>query len=328
MKKLNYNRLGILFIAFLSPVLHYCTQPKAGKPTIFYVNSYHRGHPSSDEIMDAISEEFSPDSFRMVTCFMDTKRNPYQDYIEKRAAQINDTIKKVNPDIVIVSDDDAVKYLIQKYFRKSAIPVVFCGVNWSDKDYQLEEVRITGMIEILPLADVLMTIKSYYPAMKKVMVLNENTTTSRKEKILLDSLFNRRGFTAGYELVDDFSQWKTKFEEANRNYDLIYISTNAAVKGWKKEEAVNFISSHISVPVVTCEDFMMPYAVLGITKVAGEQGTWAAESAIRILNGVNPSDIPRTMNRQRKIWLNATLAGKINFQPDRELKDKALIIND
>ncbi len=327
MKKLKYNPLRVLLFVLLSLILHQCTQPKAGKPTIVYVNSYHRGHPSSDEIMDAIAEEFSPDSFHLITCFMDTKKNPSQDYIERRAAQINDTIKKVNPDIVIVSDDDAVKYLVQKYFRGTALPVVFCGVNWSDKDYQLEEVRVTGMIEILPLADVLITMKSHYPVMKKVLVLNENTTTSRKEKILLDSLFNRTGFIAGYELVDDFSQWKIKFEEGNKNYDLIYISTNAAVKGWDKKEAVNFIHGHISVPVVTCEDFMMPYAVLGITKVAKEQGTWAAESAKKILNGVSPSDIPRTMNRQRKIWLNARLAGIINFQPDQELKNKALIVN-
>ncbi len=319
--------INIVFIILLFVVLFQnCRQPKTEKPKIVYVNSYHRGHPSSDEIMDAIIDGFPTDSFELSTFIMDTKRNSSQDYIENKAAQLYYSISFIDPDIVLVSDDNALKYLIKPYFSESDPPVVFCGINWSDKEYDLQAVKVTGMLEILPLADVLLTMKSYYPWMKKLLVLNENTTTSRKEKLLLDTLFNRVGVSAEHELVDDFDSWKTSFIKGNEMYDIIYISTNGAIKDWDKDEAVKFINQHITVPVVTCEDFMMPYAVVGMTKVAKEQGIWTATTAKKILNGESPSDIPVTRNQESAIWLNTRLAEKINFQPDSEFLKKAKIV--
>ncbi|MDB4582057.1 hypothetical protein N9164_02790 [Draconibacterium sp.] len=325
MKSKQY--IAIFFtIIFVNIFFQNCTQPKTEKKKIVYVNSYHRGHPSSDEIMDAIIEEFPSNRFDLHTYIMDTKRNTSQEYIEDMAAQLVDSISLIKPDIVIVSDDNAVKYLIQPYFGDMNLPVVFCGVNWSDKEYNLEAVKVTGMLEILPLAEVLLTMKSRYPSMKKLLVLNENTTTSRKEKLLLDSLFNRVGVVATHELVNDFDSWKTKFKEGNKEYDIIYISTNGAIKNWDKNQAVNFVHQHISIPVITCEDFMMPYAVLGMTKVAREQGLWAAETAKRILNGENPSDIPVTRNKESAVWINSSLAEKIGFNLDKELLKQAKIV--
>ncbi len=65
--------------------------------------------------------------------------------------------------------------------------------------------------------------------------------------------------------------------------DIVYIPTNGAVKGWNKEEAVDFVYRNISLPLVTREDFMMPYVVVGVTKIAKEQGIWAATTAQKIL---------------------------------------------
>lgn len=71
---------------------------------------------------------------------------------------------------------------------------------------------------------------------------------------------------------------------------------------------------------------MMPYAVLGRTKVAKEQGIWAAQTAKKILKGENPSDIPVIRNQQSKTWLNSKLADKIQFIPDEEFLRKTIII--
>jgi ABC-type uncharacterized transport system substrate-binding protein len=78
--------------------------------------------------------------------------------------------------------------------------------------------------------------------------------------------------------------------------------------GLRSRGAVDFIKQHIKIPVVTCEDFMMPYAVFGLTKVAKEHGLWAAATAKKILGGTPPADIPITKNRMSTIWLNTSLA--------------------
>jgi len=322
-KHLSTLFFSILLIAVFFP---FCRQPGSEKPKVVYVNSYHRGHPSSDEIMDAVIAEFPADSFELFTYIMDTKRNSSRDYIENKSAQLFDSILIIDPDIIIVSDDNAVKYLIQPFFSGKDIPVVYCGVNWSDKEYNLKEIRTTGMLEILPLAEVLLAMRTYYPSMEKLLVLNENTTTSRKEKSILDTLFTRVGVSATHELVDDFENWKLHFDEGNQKYDIIYISTHGAIKNWDKEDAVKYIQQHIAVPVVTCEDFMMPYAVVGMTKVAKEQGIWAAMTAKRILNGEEPSGIPVTRNIESAVWLNTTLAEKIQFKPEKDFLNKANLV--
>ena len=313
----------ILLVFFLS-----CRTQGNEKKRIVYVNSYHRGHPSSDDMMDGIMENFPADSFELMIHFMDTKRNTSAEFIEGRATEIYDSIVDADPDILIVSDDNAVKYLVQPNLQDNTIPVVFCGVNMSADQYNLPRDRVTGMIEMLPLADLLILMRSYYPSMEKLLLLTENTTTSRKEAELLDTLFNRVGVDATIELVDDFDRWKTVFREGNRDYDIIYIVTHAAIRDWDHDEAVNFIEGHIQVPVITCEDFMMPYAVLGLTKVAREHGLWAAGSAKKILQGTNPADIPVITNRQSTLYYNPVLAEKIGFKPDSELINKARIYND
>jgi ABC-type uncharacterized transport system substrate-binding protein len=296
------------------------------KKKIVYINSYHAGHPSSDEIMEGFVRNMPSDSFHVHSFYMDTKRNHSKEFIEKRASELLDSIRIINPDILLVSDDNAVTYIVEPNLKKLLMPIIFCGVNWTDKEYNLPKNQVIGIIEILPVADALKSIKKYYPTMEKLLVLNENTTTSRKEKQILDTLFQGLGFSATYKLVDDFEEWKKSFQNGNQIYDIIYISTHAAIKGWNKTEAVDFINNNIKVPVFTCEDFMMPYAVFGVTKIAEEHGIWAASSAKKILSGVAPENIPVTKNKLSNTWLNARLAEKIQFYPDSTFMKNARIV--
>jgi ABC-type uncharacterized transport system substrate-binding protein len=257
---------------------------------------------------------------------MDTKRNPSPEFIEAKAEALLDSIREEDPDLLVVSDDNAVKYLLQPHYQDQDMPVVFCGVNWSAEPYGLSRNNITGILELLPVKEVVVAMKSHYPSMQSLLVLNENTTTSRKTKPVLDTLLNHLGIKVTQALVDDFESWKTAFEEGNRSFDIIYLQTQGAIREWDHEEALRHIHQHIKVPLVTCEDHMMPYSVFGMTQVSREQGSWAAETAKKILRGTPPSDIPVSRNQKVNIWYNPTLAEKVRFQPDTSLMNKARII--
>ena len=321
---MDINRTKILTLLFVG--LLFCSCSSQDKKVVVYVNSYHKGHPSSDEIMSGFTSNMSTDSFMIHSYYMDTKRNPSKKYIQDKARQLFDSIDHIKPDLLVVSDDNAVKYIVEPNIHKLQIPVIFCGVNWSAKDYVLPRSKITGILEILPVSHALKTLKTHYPSSKKLLVLNENTTTSRKEEQILDTLFHAHDLTATYKLVDNFEQWKTAFEQGNREFDLIYISTHAAIHAWNNTEAKEFISENIRVPVFTCEDFMMPYAVLGVTKIAEEHGIWAAETAKQILSGIEPETIPVARNKESTKWLNKDLAEKIGFNFNEEmLKDRFVL---
>ncbi len=288
---------------------------------IFYVNSYHAGYGSSDEVMKGIEETLANKKVELKTFFLDTKRKSSDKEIQVSVQQALAEIKDFNPDLLIVSDDNAVKDLVVPYFNNTKTPVVFCGVNWSADQYNLGK-NVTGMLEVLPLKELLVEVISNYPKSKKLVILSENSLSEQNNKMLLDTLYKNLGFEVKYSLANDFAEWKNYFLEANKTADIIYMPTNGAIKNWNENEAKKLVEENLKIPAVTCDDFMMTYVVFGLTKVAKEQGEWAAETALKIMNGKKPAEVPITKNKQTQAYINQKLAEKIDFSLSPEMKEK------
>jgi len=328
MKRIYLFLLSLLIVGKMVS----CQTSQEGKntetPRIFYVNSYHPGYGSSDDVMAGIESVLSDKNVQWKTTFMDTKNHPGEAAIQTKVDEILQQIEEYQPHLIIASDDNAIKYLIEPYFKNQEIPVVFCGVNWSADQYGLPASNVTGMLEVLPIQEMLIEMKNYYPEANQLMVLSENTNSEKKNKTLLDTLYQRMGFSTEYALVNNFEEWKSAFLRGNEKYDLIFIPTNGAIKNWNETAAIEFVKQNIKVPVLASDDFMMKYAVFGLTKIAAEQGEWAAKTALDILEKAkNPDQIPLAKNQQTKAWINQELAEVIGFKPDPELSADLNIVN-
>lgn len=322
MNKTSTIAFFLITIFFVS--LFGCSEQSQRKK-IFYINSYHQGYAASDSVMEGIKETL-PQTIDVTTFYLDAKRL-LEDNIAKKAREAIGKIKEIKPNLIIASDDDAVKRVIVPHFKNTQTPVVFCGVNWTAANYKLPTVSCTGMLEVLPLHQTIRAAKKYNPQMRDLVVLSENSISEQKNKDVLDTLYRSEGLLPQYALVDNFDQWKQAFVEANKSADVIYIPTNGAIKNWNKEEAMAFVTQQIKKPVITCDDFMMSYAVIGFTKVAKEQGEWAAQTAMRILDGTDPQTIPLVKNKKVRGWLNETLANEIGYKPDTAIINRLTIIN-
>jgi ABC-type uncharacterized transport system substrate-binding protein len=311
----------ILIIGALLLGLYSCTDELK---TVVYINSYHADFPPSQQITKGVLDKLPSDSFAVRSYFMDSKRNPSESFIRQRADALLDSIRSDPPDVLIVSDDNALKYLVVPHYQDHPQPIVFCGVNWSADQYDLAGCNITGILEILPLVELVQTLRPCYPGMTKLLVLNENTTTSRKTQAILDTLLGNQGLEVTQLLVDDFESWKSAFKHANESFDLIYLQTKGAIDGWEDEAAREHVEAFIRIPVVTCEEFMMPFCVLGLTQLSQEQGIKAAEMAKRIAYGTDPSAIPIAKNTRSKVWINPKLANRIGFEPGEELRKRMM----
>ena len=313
--KINYLKLKsiILLAAFFIIALISCYQHK---DRILYINSYHKGYKPSDAITKGIIDNLPGKEFDLEVLYIDSKRQTSDEYLFEKIDSIRRFISYYKPQVLIVSDDYAVKYLVKPFYDKSDMPIVFCGVNWSAEQYNLSMSHITGMLEVLPLREVLVFINMYYPGAKKLTVLSENSLSEKNNIRLLDTLYINAGFKTSYLLAEDFDNWKRMFLKANEESDIIYLTTNGAIKGWNDLEAQKFIEANIKKPLFTCDDFMMPYCVFGFTKVPIEQGIYAAETAKKILKGLSPSHIPLERNKQTETWFNPKLAQIIGFAPD------------
>lgn len=323
--KLNWLPLYQVTLLLVISTILGCTNTEQKK--VFYLNSYHEGYKASDEVMAGIKEIMKEENVSLSVFFMDAKRKSSDQEREKVVKNALEKMEAFNPNLIIVSDDDAVKFVITPYFKNRMIPVVFCGVNWSAKQYGLPVSNITGMIEVLPIEESIQTMMKYYPKAKKLVVISENSVSERKNTAILDKVYKKYGFNVSYQLVDNFEAWKIAFKKANNEADLIYLPTNGAIKGWKIKEAKDFVNKNILKPVFTCDDFMMAYAVYGLTKVAKEQGLWAGKTAVSILKGASPSTVPVSKNTQSKSFINPFLAKKIRFVPSPELISSSEMVN-
>jgi gluconate transporter len=286
----------------------------AAPQRVFYLNSYHQGYASSDDAMAAIREILGREGIALQVEFMDAKHHPSEPELRRRAEEVLGSIRRFKPNLLIASDDDAVKYVLAPYYRNGPIPAVFCGVNWSAKQYELPTSNVTGMLEVVPIEETLRQIQQMRPSTRRLCVLSENSTSERSNRELLDPKYKSLGLDPQYVLVDDFAEWKRAFVAAQRDSDVVYLPTNGAIRGWDAAGATEWVRQNIRKPVVTCDDFMMPYAVFGLTKVAREQGEFAARAALEILGGKRPGDIPMVPNQQTRCFVNPELAGRIGFQ--------------
>lgn len=314
---------GVLAFHALLPVppAQAAAAKAASVPRVFYLNSYHQGYGSSDQVMLGIQEGLAGRA-ELRTFFLDTKRRSTLEEIQASAEAALRAIAEFKPQLLIASDDDAVKYVVVPRFKNGPLPVVFCGVNWSCAQYGLPTPHVTGMIEVVPIEEAIRTVRRHQPAIRKITILSEDSTSERSNRILLDPLYKRLGLEPGYALVPDFAAWKAAFEKANADSDLIYLPTNGAIRDWDKDAAAVFVREHIRKPIITCDDFMMPYCVLGVTKVAREQGDWTARTALEILGGKSPAAIPVTANKLSRYYLNRELAYKTGFRPDEQLSGR------
>ena len=318
MKKLIFILVGIVLF------FNACqTQEEQETKKVFILNSYHQGYGSSDDIMEGILENLDTAAYEYTIFYMDTKRKSVEEY-ESIAENALQNIEAYQPDIILATDDNAIKYVIEPHFKGKEIPVLFAGVNWSAEPYGLPTENITGMLEIIPVGTALDTLLKYYPQAKTIAVLSEKSNSAYKDTVNLQPFFGQRNLQSSYFFSPDFEAWQKDFMQVNQNFDLVYFSTNGAIANWQEKEAKQFVEEHISTMMFTCDDFMMPYVVFGLTKIAREQGEWLATTANKILaRELTIAEVEMTRNRQAQLWLNNDLARKIDFQPSEELKEKA-----
>jgi hypothetical protein len=121
-----------------------------------------------------------------------------------------------------------------------------------------------------------------------------------------------------------------EFENAYLNAqeaDFIIFQNYSGIEGWAESRAKSFIWEHSEKLGVSQLDWMAPFTMLSITLVIEEQGEYAAEVALKILDGAKPKDFPIVANRKWNILINRALLQKVGIKIPRDLLRKAEKVN-
>jgi hypothetical protein len=92
---------------------------------------------------------------------------------------------------------------------------------------------------------------------------------------------------------------------------MILMLNARGMKDWNMPQAEQFLLENIKIPTASATEWMSPLSLLGITLVPEEQGTWAAQAALKILEGQAPNSIPIARNQDGKLFVNLKIAEKL-----------------
>ena len=279
----------------------------AGKKILF-VDSYHDGYEWSDGIYAGIQDVLGETGVELKVVRMDTKRNTEEEFRVNAAEKAKAEIASFGPDVLIAADDNAQKYLVVPHFKDTGLPVVFCGVNWDASPYGYPASNVTGMVEV-ELPDRLIGHLKEHAAGDRVGYVTVDSVTERKTAKSYNELFFDGEMVEYWAKTWD--EFKDAFLRAQKEVDIVFIGNNAGIDRWDKDEAAQFMLENAKVPTGSINDWMAPYALITLAKSAHEQGEWAAETALRILEGTSPADIPVVKNKEEVLILNLELAEKL-----------------
>ncbi|MDA8164321.1 MAG: hypothetical protein M0017_04740, partial [Desulfobacteraceae bacterium] len=240
-----------------------------------YVSSYHSGYTWNDEIEQSI-ETILAGKCELRKFYMDGKRHLEAEFARQKAREAMDLIGSWHPDVVIAADDNASKYLVMPYLKNGRVPVVFCGINWTADAYGYPYDNATGMIEVGPIDELVAEVRRVVPGATRGIYLSADEMTQDKEADLFKKAYGRYGITIVHVPVRTMAEWEKSYLAAQSTADFLIIGNNAGITNWDSGRAKAVVSGNSRRFSVTYLDWMTTYSMLGMAKIAGEQGEWAA----------------------------------------------------
>lgn len=312
MKQLIWKLLLILLIIGAASNVH-------ARNRVFWLDSYDPTNEWTNGLGNAIKSTLADRGVELKIHYMDTKRNKSAEYIKKAAQKAVELIKEYKPDVVIASEDNASKYVVEPFFKNASIPFVFCGVNHSAERYGYPYKNATGIIELDPIPKLIFSLSRFH-FVDKVGYLAEDGTSARINGGVYKT---QTRFHCVEYYVNSLHEWQESYRKAQKEVDILIIGNTSAIKDWDGNAAMRTILTETKILTGSVLEFLTPYTFIGCIKLPSEQGRWAAEAALKVLNGTPVSSIPLAEPVDGKLIVNFKIAEVLGIKVPKSYTDKA-----
>ncbi|GEM_PF-58378 len=308
----NWDARGI------STSVHQPTAPS--EKTILVINSYGPEMAWEQDIQRGIIEglarsgyEEGHNTYALQTYCMDTKVNyTTPEQIEARAAAALNLIAELQPDLVFVNNDNALKYVAVEYTKRypeHILPFVFSGVNLDPAIYEpitsLERPGgpITGALERVPYDQAFALAQRIFPNVSTIVILADTSPSSN----LVVSTFQERYpekvadsplVVIGFLQVMSFADWKARITDYQTEADVIGILNYYQLRDERgavvpAKEVANWTIHHSTRPEIGFVATDPGDGFLAAVSVSYyKTGIYVGLIGGEILSGADPAEIP------------------------------------
>jgi ABC-type uncharacterized transport system substrate-binding protein len=317
-------------------------QANAQSVRILRLDSYHDKFPWSDQIHQGVVQGLKDNGYEIdgkrVTLdvhFMDTKRNTSAEYFEKTAKETMEYIRTTKPDIVLVSDDNATRLVVQP-MRNEAVKFVILGLNGKPSDYQLDtSPNITGVLERPHIDELMGWIEKVFGKGTSVSMLAEDSATTKflfGDRTVEKAAEKTTVKVAKLTFTNDYAAWQDTVKTASETSGVLFLgpySTLRRADGTAVEpiEALKWTLENSKVPVMNFWEEAAQLGALGGPVISGyTQGYEAAVRAAKILGGTSPKDIPFSIPPRGKLIVNQTAVDRWKVKIPLDLLEVSEIV--
>ncbi|HEX8960281.1 MAG TPA: ABC transporter substrate binding protein [Geobacteraceae bacterium] len=270
---------------------------------VLVLHSYHQGYRWTDDLTRGIEASLRGDGagVRLHYEYMDTKRVSGPAYFRLLYATYRYKFSRSRFDAIIATDNDAFDFLLA--YRDELFPgtpVVFCGVN-DFTPSQLRGARLfTGVNEAADIKATLDLALRLHPRARRVVVINDTTTTGRvMHKQIADLVPSYRG-KATFTFLEDLTMPELQSAVEKLPPDALVFYTfffrDSTGKFYEYDEGISLIAQRCRVPIYGVWDFYLGHGMVGGMLTSGYyQGNAAGAMVTRILHGESAGNMPVVM---------------------------------
>ncbi|MGE4292109.1 MAG: ABC transporter substrate-binding protein [Desulfovibrio sp.] len=303
----------------------------ASQPMVLVIHSYHPDLPWTGQCDQGIENALGKVA-QLDHVYLDTKRIPESEFAAQAEAAM-DTFRRLDPDLVMIGDDNALR-LLGPRIAESGKPVVFFGINNNPRKYFEKNIpaNVTGVLERVPLFPWLRHLIRIIPAPKTAFVLMDDSPTSRalvevnfmdRKQVVID------GVRVDYALAKNWTEWKQRILTSD-SHDFITMPVYHNLKDASGvhvpvESVIRWTSEHSTVPIFAYQDYAVgDDGTVGAYVIFGEQhASLAALMARDILEGKMPSLPTTSMDQQGQFFFNKKQLARFGLTLPEDIRSRA-----
>ncbi len=290
-KQLLFNRLFKIPIKLgiaVALITLFPTTLIAKTYVVLNISSYHKEYTWTEQCTSAIKEELGS-NFEVHTFYMDTKRIPSTEF-SGAADKAWKFYQSLNPDIVLIGDDNALLLLGPRLKYETSKIVIFYGINGNPRHYFTDMAvppHFGGILEKVSLVSLIRNVAYLLQndAKKRFLVLSNKKMSASHyfhKKLLDQGRAEFAGFEIQYKLTNGWSDWKSKATADHRNFSAIFLDNFFNIKdngiAIPSEDVLHWTINNTELPVFILQNRIGKNQAVGAIFVDGkEHGKKAAE---------------------------------------------------